>query len=465
MTQLRRGPGWVKRTRSYKFYAPLQDFARVPLGDGPSEPAGGFIPELETPVGRILRESGLLQSNEPAAQTGQSGIERWSQIGTSAPAPPWSAGMIPPAGDSGSKAGRFNFPSQPAGGDGKAGTPVPPWPAERSQITENDPFALGTRIRVTDRMAVAWKELRGAAGVIIDPRLDAGCPDDLSDDKVLVQLDFDLARDWHSKADTDKRPPVYIMLKDVLATEEPVTLYTVLEADGRSYGGAAPIGNPALHSLRRPWPLPEGDRPGEWMPKIEPLDGQHRGYEVYDETQLAFHLGPCIFEVEVRGERLTRGLIKMGTEVQQVRLLRAVRTWNDRSARLFAADCAEHVLAPFERDLPDDRRLREAIEVARAVARGEADWRELSAAEDGAQAAAEDFYRSANVERLRAAHAAVGAVRFGAVGAAHMAAYEAMWKDAPLDTRTEFGGDLKGAEHQWQTKRLMYYLSGEVDQP
>jgi len=60
MTQLRRQTGypggWVKRTRSDKFYVSLKTYTSVPLVDGPNEPAGGFIPELETPVARILRE-------------------------------------------------------------------------------------------------------------------------------------------------------------------------------------------------------------------------------------------------------------------------------------------------------------------------------------------------------------------------------------------------------------------------
>jgi hypothetical protein len=42
-----------------------------------------------------------------------------------------------------------------------------------------------------------------------------------------------------------------------------------------------------------------------------------------------------------------------------------------RSQALWAADCAEGVLSYFEEAFPDDDRPREAIEAARAWARGE----------------------------------------------------------------------------------------------
>lgn len=58
------------------------------------------------------------------------------------------------------------------------------------------------------------------------------------------------------------------------------------------------------------------------------------------------------------------------------RLLRRVETWNKRTARLFAADCAEAVVHLCG----DDPRPRAAIDVARRYARGEASRDELDAA-------------------------------------------------------------------------------------
>ena len=86
--------------------------------------------------------------------------------------------------------------------------------------------------------------------------------------------------------------------------------------------------------------------------------------------------------------------------------------WNDRTMRLFACDCAEHVIHICEKDFPDEKRPRQAIEVARRFARGEATKEELAAARDAAWDAA------------RAA--------------------------------------ARAAETSWQIQRLMQYLNGEL---
>ena len=52
-------------------------------------------------------------------------------------------------------------------------------------------------------------------------------------------------------------------------------------------------------------------------------------------------------------------------------LATALSTSDQRTVARWAADCAEHVLPLFERSRPDDERPRQAIEAARAWARGE----------------------------------------------------------------------------------------------
>jgi hypothetical protein len=52
----------------------------------------------------------------------------------------------------------------------------------------------------------------------------------------------------------------------------------------------------------------------------------------------------------------------------------------DREIRLFASDCAERVLPIYEAQYPEDMRPRQAIEVARRYAHGEATEQELNAA-------------------------------------------------------------------------------------
>jgi thymidine phosphorylase len=82
---------------------------------------------------------------------------------------------------------------------------------------------------------------------------------------------------------------------------------------------------------------------------------------------------------------------------------------------LWAASCAEHVLALFESARPDDPRPRDAIEHARAWARGEVTMTEARAAGGHAMGAARDLSGAARF-------AAYAAGQAGAV--AHVAAHE-----------------------------------------
>ena len=82
---------------------------------------------------------------------------------------------------------------------------------------------------------------------------------------------------------------------------------------------------------------------------------------------------------------------------------------------LWAAACAEHVLAHFESVRPDDPRPREAIEHARAWARGEVPMMQARAAGGHAMGAARDLSGAAR-------HAAYAAGQAGVV--AHVAAHE-----------------------------------------
>jgi len=87
-----------------------------------------------------------------------------------------------------------------------------------------------------------------------------------------------------------------------------------------------------------------------------------------------------------------------------------------RSLVLSAADCAERVLPCFEEKYPEDNRPRNALEAARAWARGEMALSEVRAAAFAAHAAA----------RAAAAHAAAcGAARAAghAAATAHVATH------------------------------------------
>ncbi len=189
--------------------------------------------------------------------------------------------------------------------------------------------------------------------------------------------------------------------------------YKVLNADGSCF-----------HGGNGKWLLPTTAGPGEPMPRIEgELVACQRGYHILRSAHLVQWLGPAIFEVEPLAPVLEWDG-KCGTA--QARLVRRVETWNDRTARLFAADCAERVLPIYERAYPKDAWPRAAIDAARRFARGEMTARAT------ARAAAGDG-------------AGDGAAAWAAAAAA-----DAAWDAA------------RAAERLWQTERLMQYLSGEL---
>ena len=179
-----------------------------------------------------------------------------------------------------------------------------------------------------------------------------------------------------------------------------MTYYKVLGENGKPHHGG--MGQ---------WYLPTGKHPGRWMPKIANIKPCQRGYHVVNSSQLVQWLGPCIFIVEVRGEATFQ---KDKSVHAQARLLRQLTTWNERTARLFAADCAEHVLPLFTKRYPNDNRPALAIQAAR------------------------DFTENRiTANRLAAAWATAGAVSDAAGAAA--------WN----------------AEYEWQTQRLFHYLEVE----
>jgi hypothetical protein len=144
----------------------------------------------------------------------------------------------------------------------------------------------------------------------------------------------------------------------------------------------------SCHGGSATWSLPHDDLPSDWMPEIAQSDLEmcECGYHVVEIKDLLGWLKEdCqIFEVEI-GVSHIDGDDKICCG--KVRLLRQM-AWSDSIARLFAADCAEHVLHLYEEKYPDEKRPRRAIEMARKFARGEASNDELAAAWDAARAAA-----------------------------------------------------------------------------
>ena len=177
-----------------------------------------------------------------------------------------------------------------------------------------------------------------------------------------------------------------------------MTTYKVLNLDGTPCHGG--VGAWSLPTKRA-----DGSwEPGEWREATGDLVMCGNGLHGCDgERQLVQWLGPLLVcEMEYDGE-VVRGEDKVIG--RRARLLRRIEAWNERTARLFACDCAERVLPIFERARPGDNRPRAAIETARRFANGAAAREELSAARAAAWAAAWAAARDAEcdwqAERLR----------------------------------------------------------------
>ena len=117
---------------------------------------------------------------------------------------------------------------------------------------------------------------------------------------------------------------------------------------------------------------------------------------------------------------------------------------------LWAADCAERVLAVFERDRPGDIRPRLAIEQARSWANGEITMTQAREAAYAAHAAAREATGAAREAARAAGHA---------VATAHMADHELgaaayAIRAIRADTTEEMREEAGRAECLWQRDRL-----------
>ena len=194
-------------------------------------------------------------------------------------------------------------------------------------------------------------------------------------------------------------------------------LYKVLNGDGACHGGDGA------------WSLPHDGEPGDWMPAIvDKLVPCRNGYHLCREGDLAQWLHRDIYTAGYRGEMVE---CNNKVVVREARLLAHMDTWNERTARLFACDCAEHVA-----HMGDEAVLQQTIAVARRYANGEATNSELAPA----WAAAGD---TAGVAAWARAGAAAGDTAWDT-------AWVAAWDTA--------GATAWVAEIEWQTARLMHYL-------
>ena len=225
-----------------------------------------------------------------------------------------------------------------------------------------------------------------------------------------------------------------------------MNLYKITDTDGSSWHGGSGV-----------WPLPKGSRPGKWRKVEDDLLFCSNGLHLCRQSDLIDWLGPVIWEAEHRGE-----LIESDNKVvaREARLTNKCNNWNSQTARLFAADCAERTL-----EIANDERCNATILAARQYAFGLIDDAAWAAVRAAAWATADAEFAAwatagaawATTTAARAAGAALAARAAWATARAAGAA-GAAWAAAGA------AGAAAGiAEREWQTKRLIQYLTGQVD--
>jgi len=146
--------------------------------------------------------------------------------------------------------------------------------------------------------------------------------------------------------------------------------------------------------------------PGQWYEVTGDLVPCRNGFHLCREQDLLDWLQEEIWEAEYEGEVIDHGNKLV---VRKARITKQCAGWNERSARLFAVDCAQDVA-----HLIPGPEAQECIEVARAYASQEASWSDA-------------VYDAAQETALAAALAAEAA---GDAGPAARAARDAAWKAA-----------------------------------
>ncbi len=215
-------------------------------------------------------------------------------------------------------------------------------------------------------------------------------------------------------------------------------LYKVTKVDGSS-----------MHGGHGRWTV------GRWRRVKGPLVACRHGLHLATIAQLPLYLGPVIWRAETDGE-----LIDAGDKwvARRARITSRVEAWDERTARLYACDCVEHVLPIFERAYPDDPRPREAIATARRYAVGEATQQELIAAAEAAQSAG-----------IHAAwmltDAAWAAARAAARAAAWDAAWDAAWAAARAIAWAAAGDAARAAERDAESRWQAHHLADMLGLP
>ena len=188
-----------------------------------------------------------------------------------------------------------------------------------------------------------------------------------------------------------------------------------------------------------------------WTPSIEPIPCE-QGYHLCEEQDLIHWLGEAIHPAKARG-----GIIRQGdkTVAESILIHRALPTWNERTMRHFAADCAEAVLPIYEKT-GESSAPQQVIYAARLFAEGEIGDADRAAAKNAAGAASWAAAGGAAWDAASAAaSAAAGAT---ASAAAWAAARAASWAAARAAAWAAALAAAWAAARDGQTANLMRVL-------
>ena len=212
------------------------------------------------------------------------------------------------------------------------------------------------------------------------------------------------------------------------------------------------------HGGEGQWPSPR-----TWHEVGGELIPCQNGLHVVTKGHLVEWLGEEIWKVEVDKNEMV--VCEDKIVVRRARLVKRLRNWNARTARLFAADCAETAL----KFLPKAQRdvCQETLRVVRWFARGKATKEELAAARAAARAAVRATWAAAEVAARTAAEAAAEAAEVDStmammVAAAKKATRAAVYA-AGIAAEEASGVTARVAVEEAvvaaQTKRLFFYLN------
>jgi hypothetical protein len=208
--------------------------------------------------------------------------------------------------------------------------------------------------------------------------------------------------------------------------------YKVLGRDGRSCHGGKGV-----------W------RKNRWRGVNGPLVPCLNGLHLCRPEHLVEWVGPTVWRAEYDGEMIEHEHDDK-IVARRARVTERIEAWNDRTARLFAADCAERVLHLYESEYPGYDRPRAAIQAARDFADGRIGEVTRDEAAEAAWVAARAAQYSAGAQE--AAWAAARAAQFSARAAAQaVGAVGAAAQDNP-----------GAVEREWQARRLLDYLEGRA---